>query len=268
MQVPDADLLVHDLRRHLLQLLHERCHAGAKFQVRLGGLHVRAHRVQPCLRLAEPPQALLDVHGQLRACWVRVGVRAGCQLSRPCLGRLACVGDLEAPQLLACLIVQLLVALQPLANELELLDVLYPTLVELVQLVLHLLEPALSVHALDAVTEGPVLLLLCLDERAQRLQAFLLRLHADMQVMALLLKHVKLLGGVGETRLKGHQGGAIACCFDCLQSLRRLRRLQRADGEVLSPEALNLREPLVQVHEALAGILGIDKLLLDQALQA
>mmetsp|Transcript_31650 Transcript_31650/g.85793 ORF Transcript_31650/g.85793 Transcript_31650/m.85793 type:complete len:247 (+) Transcript_31650:126-866(+) len=192
-EVADGELLVHDLGGHLLQLLHQRGHARAQLDVRLRRLHVGREVAELRLSLAQAPEALLHVDGE--------GLRGMPVLERARLHHLRVLRDLQPPHGLVKLVGRLTVVLKALLVELEALVLLHPALADLRQLTLDLLEPALGVHALHAVAQGSVVVLLGLDARAQRLEALLLGLDLDVELVALLLEHLDLLAGVGEPAL-------------------------------------------------------------------
>mmetsp|Transcript_104370 Transcript_104370/g.332032 ORF Transcript_104370/g.332032 Transcript_104370/m.332032 type:complete len:349 (-) Transcript_104370:753-1799(-) len=258
-EVSDRQLLVHDLRRHLLQLLHQRGHARPQLHVGLRRLHLARKVSDPGLCIRDAPEAILDVHGE--------SLRGMTTVGDVDLVRLAVVRHLQPPHDVTNLLGCLLVGLQALVEQLDALGLLYPALMDLGDVRLNLLQAALRVHALYAVAEGPVVVLLGLDARAQGLQALLLCLDLDVKLMALLLEHLDLLAGIGEPALERHKRGTVACHLNGVAALHVAGWFHRANGEVLGAEALHLGEPLVEVHKALAGVLREGETLLHKALQ-
>mmetsp|Transcript_29550 Transcript_29550/g.78207 ORF Transcript_29550/g.78207 Transcript_29550/m.78207 type:complete len:275 (+) Transcript_29550:27-851(+) len=202
-QLPHAQLLVHHLGRHLLQRLHERGDARGELLVAARGLLLG---LQVALEGLDPPLQIAEVHPDVADLVLEVlrveGEGHGRRLRlHDDVAALAGVRRLHPAGHVPDLLLPVLQVLKLLREDVELLPVLQPGPVDVLQLGLQLLGAVLPVVQVELA--APVLLQICVHHRAERPQALLLRLHARLKLLRLLGRRVDLQAGVRESGLEG-----------------------------------------------------------------
>mmetsp|Transcript_128015 Transcript_128015/g.410181 ORF Transcript_128015/g.410181 Transcript_128015/m.410181 type:complete len:418 (-) Transcript_128015:592-1845(-) len=284
MQLLQQGVMVDDLGSDVLQGTHQHRHAAAQILVRAHGLHLDVQAVHAALHVLHPSHTggrqLLAVEALAEGAAKGALAEA---VERKRAGGAVVARERATPQGLrtpllqsADGVAQLLVtsvgAIQLSAQNLELLHGFDPSDVEVVDARLDLPEAAVEVVALQAVREGPVLLLLRLGERSQRFEALLLGLDALREFVGLALQGVKRPEQVLDLRL--HGGHREATSGDEAELLLRdvaVRVRAHCDGHrslTLGRAIFDLSEPIVQLQNALVRVFGRRHTLLHQTLQA